>query len=140
MPWVNYHSHSLFCDGNALPEDFIRLAVKKGFPAYGYSSHAPVPFTSRWNMPAEKLTEYLGELSRIKREYSGSIQVYSGLEIDYIEGLWGYRQSGLQNHDLDYWIGSVHYIGQFPDGSQFCFDGEPKAFFSGIAFLYQNDF
>jgi histidinol-phosphatase (PHP family) len=140
MPWVNYHSHSLFCDGKAIPEDFIRPAIEQGFPAYGYSSHAPVPFVSKWNMSAEKLQDYLREISRIKTEFSGRIQVYTGLEIDFIEGLWGFRQTGLKKSALDYFIGSVHYIGQFPDGSHFCFDGQPEDFFRGIAIVYQNDF
>jgi len=140
MPWVNYHSHSLYCDGKAVPEDFIKLAIEKGFPAYGYSSHAPVPFASKWNMAMEKLPEYFEELARIKAGFSGKIQVYTGLEIDYIEGLWGYRKSWLDARPLDYVIGSVHYIGRFPDGSYFCFDGQPKAFFRGIELLYQNDF
>jgi histidinol-phosphatase (PHP family) len=140
MPWVNYHSHSLFCDGKALPEEFIKPAVGKGFPAFGYSSHAPVPFASRWNMAADKLPGYRAELARIKSDYADRIEVYAGLEVDYIEGLWGYRQSGLHQQGFDYCIGSVHYIGRFPDGSHFCFDGEPDAFFKGIGALYHHDF
>ena len=140
MPWVNYHSHSLYCDGKAIPEDFVRQAVEKGYTAWGYSSHAPVPFASKWNMSSEKLPEYLEELTRIKSDYSGKIQVYKGLEIDYIEGIWGSRQSGLNNLPIDFTIGSVHYIGKFPDGSHFCFDGQPEGFFEGIELLYQNDF
>jgi len=140
MSWVNYHSHSLYCDGKANPNDFVKQAVKLGFPAWGCSSHAPVPFASRWNMPSDKLPEYMEELNRIIADYSGKIQVYKGLEIDYIEGLWGYHRSSLDKIPLDYTIGSVHYIGQLPDGSHFCFDGQPEAFFSGIELLYHNDF
>lgn len=140
MSWVNYHSHSLYCDGKAIPEDYVNQAVEKGFPAWGYSSHAPVPFASRWNMSSEKLPEYLEKLTRIKSDYSGKIQVYKGLEIDYIEGLWGSRQAGLNNLPLDFTIGSVHYLGQLPDGAHFCFDGQPEGFFKGIELLYQNDF
>jgi histidinol-phosphatase (PHP family) len=140
MPWANYHSHSHYCDGKAAPEDFIIAAVKKGFPAYGFSSHAPVPFASRWNMEREKLPEYIEEISRIKQLYSEIIQVYTGLEIDYIDGQWGYQLSGLKVPSFDFIIGSVHYIGQLPDGSHFCFDGQPEAFFEGIEILYKNDF
>ena len=140
MPWANYHSHSLFCDGKAAPEEFIATAIKKGFKAYGYSSHAPVPFASRWNMPADKLQEYISQISSIKTKFANEIQVYTGLEVDYIEGLWGYQLSGLNNTPLDYIIGSVHYIGKFPDGSHFCFDGQPDAFFNGLEVLFQNDY
>jgi histidinol-phosphatase (PHP family) len=141
MPWVNYHSHSLFCDGKTFPEEFIVAAIQKGFKAYGYSSHAPVPFASHWNMPAGKLQEYISQITRIKIKYANEIQVYTGLEVDYMEGLWGYLLSGLKSTiPLDYIIGSVHYIGKFPDGSHFCFDGQSDAFFKGIEILYHNDF
>jgi histidinol-phosphatase (PHP family) len=140
MPWANYHSHSLYCDGKAAPEDFIIAAVEKEFLAYGFSSHAPVPFPSRWNMKWEKLPEYIDNIAGIRQRYSGKIQVYTGLEIDYINSQWGYQSSGLKNASVDFIIGSVHYIGQFPDGSHFCFDGQPEVFFKGIEILYHNDF
>ena len=38
---ANYHSHSLYCDGRAGMEDFVRFAVSRGFVSYGFSSHAP---------------------------------------------------------------------------------------------------
>lgn len=140
MPWVNFHSHSHFCDGKAAPEEFIIAAISKGFPAYGYTSHAPVPFSSPWNIPVGKLQDYISEISRIKTKYAGEIRVYTGLEVDYIDGLWGRRVPELVDIPLDYFIGSVHYIGKFPDGTGFCFDGQPDGFFSGMEQLYQNDF
>jgi histidinol-phosphatase (PHP family) len=141
MPFLNYHSHSYYCDGKASPEDFVKAAVEKGFPAYGFSSHAPVPFTSRWNMEMGNLPVYLEDIAKIKRAYSGIIEIYTGLEVDYIDGIWGYRSTDLGNYPLDFYIGSVHYIGRFPDGSFFCFDGgQPDNFFKGIEVIYQNDF
>ena len=41
---TNYHSHSLYCDGRAGMEDFVRFALSEGFTSYGFSSHAPLPF------------------------------------------------------------------------------------------------
>ena len=41
---TNYHSHSLYCDGRASMEDFVRFALSEGFTSYGFSSHAPLPF------------------------------------------------------------------------------------------------
>lgn len=140
MPWVNFHSHSAFCDGKSNPEDYVKRAIEKGFPVYGFSSHAPVPFASAWNMPAEDLPGYFNEINRIKIRYSGEIQVYTGLEIDYIEGLWGCKISGLRKYQPDFIIGSVHYIGQYPDGTYFCFDGQSEAFFRGIAIIFHDDF
>ena len=33
----NYHSHSLYCDGRAGMEDFVRFDVSRGFTSYGVS-------------------------------------------------------------------------------------------------------
>ena len=33
---TNYHSHSLYCDGRANMEDFIRFALSEGFTSYGF--------------------------------------------------------------------------------------------------------
>jgi histidinol-phosphatase (PHP family) len=140
MAWVNYHSHSLFCDGKAAAEEFVQAAVEKNFHAYGYSSHAPVSFPSVWNMNAGKLSDYLHEIRRIRQAYAGIIQVYAGLELDYIHGRPSYPVSELKAMGLDFIIGSVHYINCFPDGTHFCFDGQPEAFFKGIDIIYGNDF
>jgi len=140
MPWVNYHSHSLFSDGKAAPEEFIKAAIARKFPAYGYSCHSPVPFQSGWNMDADKLQEYLGEIARIRLAYKEEIEVYAGLELDYINGIPHLPVRALKEMGCDYILGSVHYIDRFPDGSHFCFDGKPDAFFKGIEVIYHNDF
>lgn len=35
MNLTNYHSHTLYCDGRAGMEDFIRFAISQGFTSYG---------------------------------------------------------------------------------------------------------
>ena len=140
MPWVNFHSHSLFSDGKAAPEEFIKSAISKKFPAYGYSCHSPVPFPTKWNMDAGKLQEYLGEIGRIRLAYKDKIEVYAGLELDYINGLPHLPVSVLKKMGFDYILGSVHFIDRYPDGSHFCFDSKPDIFFQGIEIIYNNDF
>jgi histidinol-phosphatase (PHP family) len=140
MPWVNFHSHSLFSDGKAAPEEFIKSAISKNFPSYGYSCHSPVPFPTKWNMDEAKLREYLGEIARIRLAYKGKIEVYTGLELDYIYGVPYLPVSVLKKMGCDYILGSVHFIDRYPDGTYFCFDGKPEIFFRGIEIIYNNDF
>lgn len=140
MPWLNYHSHSDYCDGKASPESFLHAAIEKGFHVYGYSSHAPLPFETPWNMPSSRLDDYISHIARLKKETCKTIEVLTALEIDYIENVWGWRKSGLCSYPLDYVIGSVHFINRYPNGEWFCFDGKPDAFFRGIEEIYQNDF
>lgn len=81
---TNYHSHSLYCDGRAGMEDFVRFALSEGFTSYGFSSHAPLPFSTAWTMEWDIMDDYLSEFHRLKEKYAGRIELYIGLEIDYL--------------------------------------------------------
>ena len=140
MPWVNFHSHSLFSDGKAAPEEFVKSAVSKKFAAFGCSCHSPVPFNTRWNMDAGRLDEYLLEIARIRLVYKDVIEVYAGLELDYLEGVPHLPVSVLKKKGCHYILGSVHFIDRFPDGSWFSFDGKPDVFFNAVEIIYKNDF
>ncbi len=110
MNLTNYHSHCSFCDGKAPMEDFVKSAVEAGFTAYGISSHAPLPFDTCWTLKAEKVADYLQEIERLKQKYAGQIELYAGLEIDYLNERQNPAMSYFQELPLDYRIGSVHLI------------------------------
>ena len=65
---TNYHSHSLYCDGRAGMEDFVRFALSEGFTSYGFSSHAPLPFSTAWTMEWDIMDDYLSEFHRLKEK------------------------------------------------------------------------
>jgi histidinol-phosphatase (PHP family) len=139
MAWVNYHTHSHYCDGKAEPEAYLVKAIEKGFPACGYSSHAPVPFDTKWNMKQERLPTYLEEISRLREKYRGRIQVYTGLEVDYIGGLWGFHHPFFNNLKLDYTIGSVHFMDALSEGIPWTIDGSSEEFFRGFESAFHQD-
>lgn len=85
MHLSNYHSHCSFCDGRSMPEEFVKFALAKSFRAYGISSHGPLPFETFWNMSAFDMPEYLVEISRLKDKYQGHLEIYTGMEIDYLD-------------------------------------------------------
>lgn len=107
---TNYHTHSSYCDGLAPIEDFVKEAVKQGFSSYGISSHSPVPFDTCWNMKRENLPVYLDEVRSIKDKYKDKIEIYAGLEIDYLGPEYNPSSPEFQNLPLDYRIGSVHFL------------------------------
>ena len=107
---TNYHSHCSFCDGKAPMEDFVEEAVRQGFAAYGISSHAPLPFPARWTLEAERMAAYLAEIDRLKAAYADRIELYAGLEIDYLNEQSNPASDYFQKLPLDYRIGSVHLI------------------------------
>lgn len=107
---TNYHSHSLYCDGRANMEDFIRFALSEGFTSYGFSSHAPLPFPTAWTMEWDCMDDYLTEFRRLKAKYAGQIELYIGLEIDYLNEESNPSVARFRELPLDYRIGSVHLL------------------------------
>ena len=62
----------------------MRFALSEGFTSYGFSSHAPLPFSTAWTMEWDIMDDYLSEFHRLKEKYAGRIELYIGLEIDYL--------------------------------------------------------
>ena len=107
---TNYHSHSLYCDGRAGMEDFVRFALSEGFTSYGFSSHAPLPFSTAWTMEWDRMNDYLAEFHRMKQKYARRIELYLGLEIDYLNEESNPSILRFRELPLDYRIGSVHML------------------------------
>lgn len=141
MPFhSNYHSHNVFCDGRATMENFAKFAIANGLKKYGFSSHSPLPFTTSWNMELDSYPYYIQEFKRVKEKYKDEIELYIGLEIDYIEGLFGAANNSLYStKELDYLISSVHYLDKLPDRGFFSVDGNFFDFKQNVDTLYQGD-
>jgi histidinol-phosphatase (PHP family) len=116
---ANYHSHSYFCDGHGEPEAYYDRAKELGFDAIGMSGHAPLPFETDWTMAPGRLSEYSERIRGLADE--DGPEIYLGLEIDYIHGLMSPGDDRPLYRDLDYRIGSVHFLGS--DGQRATVDG-----------------
>ena len=126
MQLSNYHSHCTFCDGRSIPEDFVRFAITHGFRAYGFSSHSPLPFETFWNMSKDDMPEYLQEIKRLKQKYSDQLEIYAGLEIDYLDETYNASIPYFQELPLDYRIGSIHFLPvseRLAEENMVCIDG-----------------
>ncbi|WP_375749478.1 histidinol-phosphatase [Vibrio sp. HN007] len=109
MLLTNYHTHCHFCDGKGSPEEMLSQARELGFKAIGFSSHAPLPFENDFTLQSERLPEYIETITRLKNSTS-DMEVYLGLEIDYMAGLMYPAQAKWGELGLDYVIGSVHAL------------------------------
>lgn len=136
MPWTNYHSHSHYCDGSHSLEENINSAIRKGIVALGISSHAPVYFQNPWSMKKNRVQDYLNEIETLKVKYRDRIQIYKSMEVDYIPGKSGPRSGEFLNYNLDYVIGSVHFIGYFDDGKPWGIDGTATLYERGMNEIY----
>jgi histidinol-phosphatase (PHP family) len=140
MSWTNFHSHSNFCDGNETPEKSVEAAIKQKMPAFGLSSHAPVVFKTDWCLADEKLGEYLKSADDLKMLYKSKIQLYKGLEIDYIPEVAGRSKHLLTDVELDYFIGSIHFVDVVPDGTRWNIDHTSNFFEEGLEKIFNSSF
>src|SRR5689334_14839803 len=104
--WSNYHAHNNFCDGKPESSAYITKATELKMKSIGLSSHAPLPFECKWCMKPEALTDYLKLIQSIKGSSQSDLEIYAGLEIDFIPGIISPQAFRKQ---LDYTIGSVHF-------------------------------
>lgn len=126
MSISSFHVHGRFCDGCGEPEEYVLKALEAGFCAIGFSSHAPIPFENTWAMREEDLPEYTATIEALKSKYQGQIQIYRGMEIDYLPGLSGPKSDWIKALNLDYTIGSVHFVERGPEGLNFSVDGSDE--------------
>ena len=137
------HTHTTLCDGTDDIETFCRKAYEKGMDSIGFSAHAPITaktgIKSDWNLPEDKLNEYLYEVKMAKKRWEGRLPVYLGLEIDFIEGLMGPDDKDYAEMELDYKIGGVHYIVP-SEGKHFTVDNSAEAVEKAVTEFYYGDF
>ena len=142
MPLGCIHTHTNFCDGTDDVETCCRTAYEKGLACLGFSAHAPITsktgITSSWNLPDERLPEYLKTVREAKKRWEGKLPVYLGLEVDFIEGLMGPADDDYREMDLDFIIGSVHYVFP-PNGQLFTVDDSFENVYAGISKGFDGD-
>lgn len=133
--WLNFHTHSNFCDGKSTLEEIVAKAQALQVGWLGFSSHAPLPFDCPWCMKQENLTAYLNKIATFKQSQT-KIEIFSGLEVDYIPEVIGPRDF---SETLDYTIGSVHFVERFSDGRRWEIDGPHGHFLEGLEKIFSNN-
>lgn len=113
---TNYHTHTIFCDGNNTPEEVVLSAINKGFDAIGFSGHCYTDFDLTYCM--KDMQKYSDTITSLKKKFEGKIQIYHGVEEDM------YCPSDRKN--FDYIIGSCHYFNI--DGSYYPIDSNHETF------------
>jgi histidinol-phosphatase (PHP family) len=109
---TDYHIHSCFSDGKAPPVEYIAPALLAELKEIGFSEHLTLFKEQQdWSMNIANIPEYLTHIRHL-RNIEKNIIIKTGLEVDYFPGREQDLHSFLCQLDLDYIIGSVHYLGE----------------------------
>ena len=137
------HTHTIFCDGNDDVETMCRAAYEKNLFAIGFSAHAPIEKQigreSEWNLKDEKVDEYVSQVLAAKKRWQGKLKVFLGYEADYIKGRRSPLDSDITALNLDYIIGSVHYIYPENGAAPFTVDDSKELFEKGLKDGFNGD-
>lgn len=124
---TNYHSHCNFCDGRGEMEEFIKSANECGMTAYGVTSHTTFPMPPVKSLQPDTYGKYFDEFARLKALYGKYIELYVGLEIDYLDEVRNPRLPFYATLPTDYTIGGVHFVAN-NRGEWMCTDGAFERF------------
>lgn len=137
MHFPNYHTHTHYCDGTSIAEEYIKSAVKNKMPALGFSGHAPVPIKSWWNMNHQKYSGYKNEIARLKQKYKGTIDIFFGLEADFLDEI--VQPDDFRIDQPDYIIGAIHFLPVPDTNEHWDFISKAKYFEVGFERYFNND-
>ncbi|PLR68428.1 histidinol-phosphatase HisJ [Bacillus sp. UMB0893] len=115
------HVHTPFCPHGTLDslEMYIDQALNEGFDELTFTEHAPLPEGFSDPVPdgdsaiaLSVLEDYISHVTKLKKNYSDSIKINLGFEVDYIEGFEEETTSFLNDYGsyIDDSILSVHFL------------------------------
>jgi histidinol-phosphatase (PHP family) len=109
---TDYHIHTKFSDGRSAPEYYIAPAIAAGIKEIGFSEHLSLFKEDQdWVMNPENVSGFIDHIGVLAKS-TGNIMIRTGLEIDFIPGKEKEIGEFISRFDLDYRIGSVHYLGE----------------------------
>lgn len=133
---ANYHTHCNFCDGAGEPEDYIVSAIKEELCEIGFSSHSPLSFPNTYAIASDQFQHYINKIKCLKEKYRESIKILLGMEVDFLPSIKNFILSFSSHPDLDYRIGSVHYVGSDSSGHPWPVDGDDELFKKGLEEIF----
>ena len=117
MKLADYHIHTAWC-GHATGqmEEYVLRAIELGLPEMGFSEHLPaeIPVPDKLCPTRDEMVVLLDEFHRLRKAYVGKIALRLGGEADFTPGNEKDVERMKADYRLDYVIGSVHYIGNWP--------------------------
>ena len=148
----NLHTHTNFSDGSDDPEKYIEAALIRGLSALGFSDHSPLPFKNTFALKEEETGRYCKTIAELRKKNQisslhetnikmqnakGKMQIFLGMEADFIPGIGLSFVYFRDNFPLDYLIGSVHLVRSGSSSELWFIDGpDPATYDDGLNVLF----
>lgn len=121
---VDLHNHTPRCNHAKGDErEYIEKAIENKTLFFGFSDHAPMNFDLQYRMDFSQMEEYESTIKNLSREYADKITILLGYEVDYIPE---HIDKRVLQADVDYLIGSVHFLDKWGFDNPEFLDGYKK--------------
>lgn len=108
---VDCHVHTFYSKhATGTVDEAVRSALAKDVSIITFTDHAPFHVDSLNRLLESELNQYLDDIERARATYRGQIKILRGLELDFMPGAIEDTVRMLARYDLDFAIGSIHYI------------------------------
>ena len=105
---IDLHNHTTRCNhAEGTVDEYIQRAIKLGIDIYGFTEHAPMDFDQHYRLSFSEMGAYSSDILTAREQYKDQIKILLGYEVDYLPG---YMDERVLNAEVDYLIGSVHFI------------------------------
>jgi len=108
---TDLHNHTTRCNhATGTMEAYLDEAIKQGISIYGFSDHAPMAFDPKYRMGFEQMADYEAQIDTLASHYKDKLTLLKAYEVDWLLGAMDER---VLHSDVDYLIGSVHFLGEW---------------------------
>lgn len=160
---ANLHTHTCFSDGSDEPLKYVQAALDKGMSSLGFADHSPLPFENNFALRVNLVNKYCQTILSLKNQFSpcgesiedlhstnynlsgiqypaSGINIFLGLEADFIPGLSLSFSYLLETYPLDFIIGSVHLVRNGAPPDLWFIDGpDPATYDQGLNKMFGGD-
>ncbi|WP_072682550.1 histidinol-phosphatase HisJ [Arcobacter sp. LA11] len=107
---VDLHNHTTLCNhAVGSMEEYVQKAIEMKIDIFGFSEHAPMNFDPKYRMDISEKDFYENEVKTLKEKYKNDIEILLAYEVDFMQNK-DLILDEIINSDVDYLIGSVHFI------------------------------
>ena len=108
---IDLHNHTLLCNhAEGSIEEYVQNALLKKIDIFGFSDHAPMNFDEAYRMGFSEMESYERAVLEVSEKYQDQIKILLAYEVDFLDG---YIDEHVLQRPVDYFIGSVHFLGQW---------------------------
>ena len=110
---TNYHTHTFRCQhATGEVQDYCEAAANAHMVSLGMADHTPLP-DGKWGavrMAMDELPGYCAKIAEAKKEFAGTLNVYSGLECEYFPRYARFFEDVLKGESgIEYLAMGLHF-------------------------------